>query len=164
MNTNLTIIGIDPGYDRVGWCIGQLVHGQFQLIAFNCIQTTDIKNIIERFEKIDRELQKILVQYQPTEAAVETLFFSSNRSTAMRVSEARGVILSSLFRQKVIISEYNPMVMKVAVTGNGLATKQDIARMLRLQFRLGNDKILDDALDAIGMAITHSVSRTTNVP
>ncbi len=157
----ITIIGIDPGYDRVGWCIGQIVKGQFQLITYNCIETTGMKDIIERFQKIDTELSQILQKYQPAEAAIETLFFSSNKTTAMRVSEARGVIMSALFRHQVQINEYNPMAMKVAVTGNGRAAKPDIERMLRLQFRLDNDKILDDALDAIGMAITHTVSRAT---
>ncbi len=155
----VTILGIDPGYDRVGWCIGQIVQGKFQIVAVNCIETTKIKNIIDRFQKIDQELTKLIHQYTPTEAAIETLFFSSNKTTAMRVSEARGVILSSLFRHQVAIQEYNPMTMKLAVTGNGQADKADIARMIRLQFQLGDDKILDDALDAIGMAITHAATR-----
>ncbi len=157
----ITIIGIDPGYDRVGWCIGKIEKGQFKIVTYNCIETTGMKDIIERFRKVDTELTEILQKYQPTEAAIETLFFSSNKTTAMRVSEARGVIISALFRQQVQITEYNPMAMKVAVTGNGRAAKPDIERMLRLQFRLDNDKILDDALDAIGMAITHTVSRST---
>ncbi|CAN5286947.1 crossover junction endodeoxyribonuclease RuvC [soil metagenome] len=155
----VTVIGIDPGYDRVGWCIGQIIAGQFQLTVYGCIETTGIKDIIQRFKKIDDELTPFLEKYGPTEAAIETLFFSSNKTTAMRVSEARGVIISCLFRHHVNISEYNPMAMKVAVTGNGKADKSDISRMLHLQFHLPNDKILDDALDAIGMAITHAATR-----
>jgi len=155
----VTVIGIDPGYDRVGWCIGQIIAGQFQLTIYGCIETTGMKDIMQRFQKIDSELTAFIEKYRPTEAAIETLFFSSNKTTAMRVSEARGVILSALFRHHVKINEYNPMAMKVAVTGNGKADKSDIARMLHLQFRLDNDKILDDALDAIGMAITHAATR-----
>ncbi len=157
------VIGIDPGYDRVGWSIGEAAGGQFQLVKYGCIETTDMKNIIERFQKIDTELSQILESFGPSESAIETLFFSSNKTTAMRVSEARGVIISCLFRHNVKIAEYNPMAMKVAVTGNGKADKSDISRMLHLQFRLDNDKILDDALDAIGMAITHAASRSSKL-
>lgn len=159
----VTVIGIDPGYDRVGWCVGVAKAGQLTLQAFGCIETTGMKNIIDRFQKVDEELAKLIEKYQPTESAIETLFFSSNKTTAMRVSEARGVIISCLFRHQVQIAEYNPMAMKVAVTGNGKANKSDIARMLHLQFRVDNDKILDDALDAIGMALTHAVSRSARL-
>lgn len=154
MTEPLTIMGIDPGYDRLGWCIARLDRGQLELVEFGCIETTGMSDIMARFKKLDQQLSEILEKFQPTQAAIETLFFSSNKTTAMRVSEARGVILSCLFRQEIEIREFNPMTMKLTVTGNGQANKTAIAKMLRLQFHLGNDKILDDALDAIGMAIT----------
>lgn len=154
------VIGIDPGYDRVGWSIGEIDAGKLSLKNFGCIETTHLSNIIDRFHFIDSELTKLIDQYHPTELAIETLYFSSNQKTAMRVSEARGVILSVFFRANISIFEYNPMSMKLAVTGNGRADKTQIARMLHLQFHVGDDKILDDALDAVGLTVTHASSRS----
>jgi crossover junction endodeoxyribonuclease RuvC len=155
----ITILGIDPGYDRVGWAIGQVNKGQLNLLQFGSILTKKSEELVERYRQIDEELQKILNEFHPQEAAVETLFFSKNQKTAMHVSEARGVIISSLLRGNVQFFEYNPLQMKQAITGYGKAEKSAVDKMLRLQFHLGSEKILDDVMDAIGMMVTHAASR-----
>lgn len=170
----LTLIGIDPGYDRVGWCIGQAQAGLLTQISFGCIVTKRGAPIADRYFQIDQELSALLEKFHPAEAAVETLFFSKNQKTAMQVSEARGVIISCLLRQKVKLFEYNPMQIKLSVTGYGNADKTAVKKMVELQLgSLQTNRsaqpatlvkppklaILDDTVDAIAIAMTHAAQR-----
>jgi crossover junction endodeoxyribonuclease RuvC len=158
------ILGIDPGYDRVGWCVGSVGQNfQLQVIKFGCIQTSPKQTLLERYQQIDTELTEVVRELHPTEAAVESLFFTKNQKTAMHVSEARGVIISCLFRHQVQFFEYTPLQIKQAVTGYGKADKAAVEKMVRLQ--LGSQisqqagKIIDDTLDAMGIALTHMANR-----
>jgi crossover junction endodeoxyribonuclease RuvC len=157
-------MGIDPGYDRIGWAVGALTQGRLSVTAYGCIETNRQASRIERYQQLDTDLTQLLTQHQPTEAGVETLFFSKNQTTAMQVAEARGIIMSALFRQQVAIFDYNPMQIKQAVTGTGRADKTAVEKMVRLQLRLpptaAPKKELDDTLDALAILLTHAASRS----
>ena len=151
------IIGIDPGYDRLGWSIGTLTN-TYALITAGCIQTDKKKSIFERYNTIIVELEKIIQKHQPSEAGIETLFFSKNTTTALRVSESRGVVITCLLQSGCRVFEYNPVEIKQAVTGSGSATKPAVEKMVRMQTNLPNtNKLIDDAIDAIAVGITHAV-------
>ena len=92
-------------------------------------------------------------RYAPTHVAIESLFFSKNTSTALKVAEARGVILSIAGRRGIFVSEHSPKEVKLAVTGYGNATKQEVARMTGRLFPIGKKKTHDDELDAIALGI-----------
>ena len=118
------MIGIDPGFDRMGWGVGQQnSKGEVLVIAHGCILTPKSDDIFARYKQLRSELENILQTHKPTEAAVETLFFSNNQKTAMRVSEARGIIISVLLAYGCQVAEYNPLQIKQAVTGFGKAEK-----------------------------------------
>lgn len=163
------ILGIDPGYDRVGWGIVQSDGPTFTVVAYGCIQTAKSDPLIERYRQIDRELEHIVVTYQPTDAAIESIFFAKNQTTAMHVAEARGVIISCLFRHQLGYGEYTPLQIKQAVTGFGKADKAAVEKMIRLQLKLNQAggagaskdqaKVLDDALDALAVSLTHASRR-----
>jgi crossover junction endodeoxyribonuclease RuvC len=160
----ITIMGIDPGYDRVGWAVGQAHGSQIKVLGYGCVETDKTKSLIERYHQIDTQLVEILTTHRPTEAAVESLFFFKNQTTAMHVSEARGVIISCLFRQNVTFAEYTPLQIKQAVTGFGRADKKAVEKMVRLQLGLNevsskSEQLLDDTLDALAILITHAASR-----
>jgi crossover junction endodeoxyribonuclease RuvC len=155
----ITIIGIDPGYDRLGWCIGTLAAGVPHIKQFGIIQTSATQTLFERYLQLQKELEEIIHQFKPQEAAIESLFFFNNAKSAMKVAEARGIILACLLNQQVHVEEYTPLEMKQAVTGFGRADKKAVERMLRLQFHLTETKIMDDTMDAIGMMLAHAVSR-----
>jgi crossover junction endodeoxyribonuclease RuvC len=150
-------MGIDPGFDRVGWAVGVLNH-KFEVhpVGYGLIQTNKSIPIFERYLQIQTELAQILAKYQPTSAGLETLFFSKNTTTAMRVSEARGVIIGELIKQGCSISEYNPVQIKQAVTGYGQADKKSIEKMIRLQLHITEVKIIDDTMDALAILLIHS--------
>jgi crossover junction endodeoxyribonuclease RuvC len=163
--TQPIILGIDPGYDRVGWCVAQptTANARMHILKFGLIETNKKDTLFARYQHIDMELQDIINKYCPTEGSIESLFFTKNQKTALHVSEVRGVILSSFFRNAIAFFEYTPLQIKQAVTGFGRAEKTAVERMLRLQFSLGGDKIVDDAIDAIGITLTHVVSRNMRV-
>lgn len=158
--THSPLLGIDPGYDRVGWCM--LDPSRSVVYSSGCIETDKRVSIYERYQQIDRELDQVIKKFRPTECGLENLFFQNNAKTAMKVSEARGVILSCLFRNHVEIFEYTPMQIKAAVTGNGLAAKSEIQRMVKVLTKCEKLPKLDDEVDAIATALCHAASRGVN--
>ncbi len=163
--SRVTLMGIDPGYDRIGWAVGAIDQGKLQLYQFGCIETTKKASLIARYQEIDQQLTQILIQYQPREAGVESLFFYNNQTTAMHVSEARGVIISCLFRHAVAFAEYTPLQIKQAVTGDGRADKAAVEKMVKLQLVAQTQvpaKTLDDTMDAMAILLTHAASRKIN--
>lgn len=152
-----TIIGIDPGFDRLGWAVGTTSGRKLTLVDQGLIQTDAAQPILERYRAIQSALATILTRYQPTEAAVEELFFSTNKKTALRVSEVRGVIIAELLRSGIVVYEYHPQSIKLAVTGHGKADKLAMARQLQLELGIDPNAI-DDELDAVAIALTHTLT------
>ena len=159
---NPIIIGIDPGYDRLGWAVAQKNTSGWQIFAQGCIITNRQASIEERFQQILTDLANIIKKHQPQEAAVETLFWFKNQSSAMKVSEARGLIMATLLESGLKISQYTPLQIKQAVTGYGRATKKAVEKMVRLELAIDQNRakaILDDTFDALALVICHQASR-----
>ncbi|HKY73791.1 MAG TPA: crossover junction endodeoxyribonuclease RuvC [Patescibacteria group bacterium] len=154
------ILGIDPGYDRLGWAVVRHEGSKTVIVISGCIRTSSQDKTYKRYEHILVELQQILKQFKPQECGIENLFFEKNAKTAMRVSEARGLIIGSLLQHHVEVFDYTPLQIKAAVAGNGRASKQDVRHMLQLL--TGHEKLpkLDDEVDAIATAFCHAVSRS----
>ena len=163
----VTVLGLDPGYDRLGWCIGHVHGGQFSLVKYGCIQTQKSDTWTSRYRSIMTALSVLLREHSPQEAALEEVFFSVNKKSALQVSEVRGVLLSLLIQHDVACFSYGPSAVKLAVAGTGAATKQEVAKMLRLQLgsslttMTGAGAALDDAWDAVAVALTHGVLRSS---
>ncbi len=156
-----TFLGIDPGYGRLGWAVGRYDGSSWQEIELDCIQTPKSADLFSRYQQLEEELQAVIDRYQPTQAAVETLFFSKNTKTAMQVSETRGIILACLIRNQLPVNQYNPNTIKQTVTGNGHADKKAVEKMIRMEFKLRNEKIVDDAIDALAVVLTDSIQSRT---
>lgn len=156
MNSNI-ILGIDPGFDRIGWAIGQKQNGKIVISACDCIVTKRAETLPERYQAIEHELNQIIEQHHPTELAIEKLFFARNTTTALQVSEARGVILSCAIRHGLVIEEHHPNTIKLTVTGVGNADKTAVEKMVRLQVTLPPIKLIDDTIDAIAAVMTHLI-------
>lgn len=150
-------IGIDPGYDRVGWAIGK-ISNPLDVIEYGCIETDKKQSLFERYAQIGKVIKNLCEKHHPSEAAIETLYFSRNTSTALPVSEARGVIIGQLL-DNCKIFEYSPGTIKLAVTGSGRAPKTAIDKMVRMQLNLRKQPELDDTMDALAVLLTHAVSR-----
>lgn len=154
---NLRILGIDPGYDRLGIAIvDKPLKGKEVLIHSDCLQTSNKDGIYQRLEQIGLRISELIKEFKPDALAVETLFITKNQKTAMRVSEARGIIIYEAVKNSVPVFEYSPMQIKMAVTGDGTSTKDRILKMLGLLIKLPAKKTVDDEYDAIAVALTHS--------
>ena len=159
----IRILGIDPGFDRLGICILDKEGNKETLIHSQCITTSKKETFEVRLAEIGEQLTKILKKYKPHELAIETIFFTTNQKTIITVAEVRGICIYLSHIHDLTIHEYSPPQIKVAVTGYGKATKDDIALMVPkiLKIQLKSD-ILDDEIDAIAIALTHSAHRKTN--
>lgn len=148
------LMGIDPGFDRVGWAVCQSSHGKLTALGFGCIRTNKTDSQLQRYKQVAHDLQQLVFQYHPSDAVVESLFFATNQKTAIAVAQARGIILAQLFATNVNIHQYTPLQIKQATTGSGSADKAAIEKMVRLQISLPKEKIVDDTIDALAMIIT----------
>jgi crossover junction endodeoxyribonuclease RuvC len=153
------ILGIDPGYDRIGIAILEKKDSKETLIFSECFQTDKKLEINNRIDSIVSRLDEIMTTYHPTELAIENLFFTNNQKTAMRVAESRGAIISKAQQSGLLVAEYTPLQIKQAITGYGRADKKQIAHMITHLVRLEPRKYIDDEIDAIAVALAHSASR-----
>ncbi len=152
----MVIIGIDPGVATTGYGLIKAEKNKVELIDYGCITTQANTDHPARLEKIALELEKIIKTYQPTKAAVEELFFSNNVKTALKVGEARGVILMTLIKNKVPVLEFTPLQVKQAITSYGRADKKQMQSMVKIILNLKEIPKPDDAADALAVAITCS--------
>lgn len=156
----MKILGIDPGYDRLGIAILQKTSGAKDIVLYsNCFSTSAKDSIGNRLVNIGNEVVRILDEYTPDVMALETLFITKNQKTAMRVAEARGIIIYEATKRNVPVFEYSPMEIKTAVTGDGSSDKTRIIKMVGLLVDMPDTKKLDDEYDAVAVAITHSAMK-----
>lgn len=157
------ILGIDPGYGRMGYAVVVAAGDELRLLVCNAIMTPTRQAYPLRLQLIYEELSVIIARYHPQEAAVEELFFGKNVTTAIGVAQARGVALLTLVQSGLTIAEYTPSAVKLAVTGYGAARKEQVGSMVRHILALPAIPRPDDAADAAAIAICHAhlVSRST---
>jgi crossover junction endodeoxyribonuclease RuvC len=148
----MKIIGIDPGYGRVGFGIIQK-DTKYKHITSGIISTKAEQNLYNRINEIEKDLTQIIQKHKPTHAIVEKLYFSKNTTTAMQVAEARGVICNLLNKNGIQIQEITPTQIKSTLTGNGKATKDQVEKMVKIHLNQPNLKAIDDAMDALAAAI-----------
>lgn len=160
MRSSLRIIGIDPGYDRLGIAvIDKPAEGKEALVYSDCFKTSAKNSIYERLQSVGAEISRILEEFEPDELAIENLFITKNQKTAMRVAEARGVIIYEAQKRGLAIKEYTPMEIKLAVTGDGRSDKIRMTKMVGLLIKMPDRRMIDDEYDAVAIALTHSAMR-----
>jgi len=148
------ILGIDPGFGRVGWGVVAKRSGQdWRAVACGCIETTASRVFVERLAEINDELLRIIKKYKPTRMAVEELFFCKNITTAIKVGQARGVILLTAVNNNIPVDEFTPLQIKRAITGYGKAEKGQMQKMVSAILRLPKKIKSDDAADALAVAL-----------
>jgi crossover junction endodeoxyribonuclease RuvC len=150
----MRIIGIDPGYDRIGIAIIE----NKELIHSECFFTSSKDDFHTRLKEIGQRINKIIKKYSPEIMAIESLFITKNQKTAMKVAEARGVISYEASLKDIPIYEYSPPQIKVAITGHGGSDKAQIMKMIPLLIKINplnsKKKAQDDEYDAIAVALT----------
>ena len=155
----IRILGVDPGFDRIGVAIIEGARGKETLVFSCCIETLRAESHEKRLAHLSLELNKIIKKFNPKVLAIEKLFFNQNRNSALKVAEGRGVILSVASGYGLQAFEYSPQEVKASVTGYGKASKKDIEFIVSKTMKIPviKSKRLDDEFDAIAVALTHSL-------
>lgn len=152
----MVVIGIDPGYARVGYGIIEYKNSKYKVMEYGSITTKAGEKFSSRLKKIDEDLTEIISKYKIDVASVESLFFNTNTKTAINVSQARGVIICNLEKAGIELSEYTPLQVKQALVGYGRADKIQIKDMVKRFLKLDKMPKLDDTTDALALAVCHT--------
>lgn len=156
----MRILGIDPGTGILGFGVIDIdARDKARLIDAGVIRTPVKQADSDRLFTIYDELNQIVHETKPQIMAVEKLFFAQNVTTAMSVSQARGVVLLLGKQHDLELHEYTPLQIKQAVTGYGKADKKQIQEMVKAILGLSSVPKPDDAADALAAAICCSMSR-----
>ena len=147
------IIGLDPGLASTGWGIVDYEKSRVKYLAHGCIETKAAVPRAERLFYIYREINNVLDTYTPGEAAMETLYFGRNVSSAIAVAEARGVLSLAMAERNLSLTECTPNQIKQAVVGVRKAEKEQVQDMVALILGLPVIPKPDHAADALGAAI-----------
>jgi crossover junction endodeoxyribonuclease RuvC len=150
----MKILAIDPGYDRIGIAIMTGDASRPTLLYSECFLTNRDDTHTERLASISKKIKALLVEHKPDKVAIESLFFSVNQKTALKVAEARGVIISQAGIAQVPTFELNPNSVKLAVTGYGASKKQNVILMIKKLVTIKKHIKFDDEYDAIAIGIT----------
>jgi len=156
---NNIVLGVDPGFDRVGVAILE----KEKVLFSDCIETNRKLPHQKRLLQIGEGIRKIISKWQPQELAIESLFFNQNITNGIRVAEARGIVIYESAKAGLDVYEYSPQAVKVGVTGYGKADKKQMEAMIKKLVKLPkqSSKRLDDEVDAIALGITHLASKRT---
>lgn len=154
-------MGIDPGTATTGYGVIKKSSDKLKFVDYGCIKTEAKLSSAQRLNLIDQQLAKLIKKYKPQKIAVEDIFFFKNLKTVIKVSQARGVILCRAAQMKIIIDEYTPLQIKLAVTSYGRAEKSQVQKMVKILLNLDEIPKPDDAADALAVAIccAHSISK-----
>ncbi|MDD5290150.1 MAG: crossover junction endodeoxyribonuclease RuvC [Patescibacteria group bacterium] len=155
----MIILGIDPGYAITGWAILEKKGAKLIPLDYGAIETMSGLPHAERLLILHQALQKIIKKFKPELLSVEELFFFKNLKTAIKVAEARGVILAVAAEAGLKILEITPLQIKQALVGYGRAEKKQVQQMVKVILGLKEIPEPDDAADALAAAITGANNR-----
>ncbi len=157
----MKILGIDPGYERLGIAILEKNKGEKRekVIYSDCFKTSAKIPFEERLLFLGKEIERVIGLYKPDGLAIETLFFQNNQKTAMKVSEVRGMILYLAKNGGLSLQEFTPLQVKVAVAGHGQGDKRAVTDMVTKLVTIEKEIKHDDEYDAIAIALTGFATR-----
>ncbi|MDR1952547.1 MAG: crossover junction endodeoxyribonuclease RuvC [Elusimicrobiota bacterium] len=152
----MIVLGIDPGLSLTGWgVVDAKDRNNIIPLNYGCITTHSKQPLIKRLQDINEQLQSIIDEYRPQNAAIEELFFSKEAKSIASVCQARGAIVLTMALNKIALFEYNPRTIKMSLTGYGSADKYQMQHMVKTLLRLKEIPQPDDAGDALAIAMCH---------
>lgn len=151
----MIIAGIDPGTAKTGYGIIQIAGATCVLKQYGCIETAAGDSPQKRLHILEQKIAKVFRSHSPDIVAMESIFFFKNVKTAVRVSQAQGVILLTAAKHHIGVSEYTPLQVKIALTGYGRAEKSQVQKTVQQTLSLTTIPKPDDAADALAVALCH---------
>ena len=156
----MRILGIDPGLDVTGYgFIDTAEKAAFRLIEAGLIRTPKTESLPRRLWKVGQQLRVLMEQHHPDFVAVEDLYsYYKTPQPAILMGHVRGVVLEAAAQAGVSVESYLPTRVKHAVVGRGHASKDQIARMVRMRLKLNDEAVPPDVTDALAVALCHAES------
>lgn len=152
----MIIMGIDPGLANTGWGVVETRGAVCRARAYGCVTTSANAPIAERLGKIYAEISSAIDRYDPTQLAIEKIFFGENARSAIATAQARGAAIVACAQAGLQVGEYTPMQIKQAVVGSGAADKRQVIYMVRNVLALDHDPRPDHCADALAAAVCHA--------
>ena len=151
------ILGIDPGTNLMGYGVLKVVGTKVELVTSGVIDLRKVGDVYLKLGEIFRRVQRVIDAFLPDEMAIESPFFGANVQSMLKLGRAQGVAIAAAISRDVPICEYAPTKIKMAITGNGSASKEQVADMLRLILSIPVEEMPKhlDATDALGAAYCH---------
>ncbi len=151
----MRLIGLDPSLSRTGWGIIDVAGRELAFVASGAVRTYPRQTMAERLGRLDRELGEVLEAHRPAAAAIEQIFVNRNPRSTLALGLARGAAFVAVARRSLPVHEYSPSTVKLAVTGEGRAGKEQVAALVR---RILPAAVAEthDASDALAVAICHA--------
>lgn len=150
----MKVLAIDPGFGRCGVAVLVGSGSSATLLYSSCIETTNKIDFSARLLIVANEISRIIKEFEPETIAIEELYFTNNAKTALKIAEVRGMLIYLAVSSGVALIEYNPLAIKIALTGYGRATKEQVMKMVEKLVCLPPKKMLDDEYDAIALGLT----------
>jgi crossover junction endodeoxyribonuclease RuvC len=153
------IMGIDPGTNVMGYGIIKVTGNKAEMIAMGIIDLRKEGDMYLRLGKIFQRVTGIIDSFLPDEVAIESPFFGKNVQSMLKLGRAQGVAMAAAINHSIPITEYAPLKIKMAITGNGSSSKEQVAYMLQNLLNINKEdmpKFLD-ATDALGAAYCHFI-------
>ncbi len=151
------ILGIDPGTNILGYGVLHAQGGKAEMVAMGVIDLRKCKDTYLKLGRIHQRLMSIIDAFHPDEMAIEAPFFGKNVQSMLKLGRAQGVAIAAAINRDIPISEYAPMKIKMAITGNGSASKEQVADFLKRMLNIEEENLLPylDATDALAAAFCH---------
>lgn len=149
------ILGIDPGTRVLGYGLLRINNDKVTVLQYGVLNLTKYTTQGAKFLKIHERVLGILEEFLPDEIAIESPFFGKNIQSMLKLGRVQGMVMSLAFSKSIPIAEYEPKKIKQSVTGNGNASKEQVAKMVEIIGNIKLDAKMHDATDALGIAICH---------
>lgn len=149
------ILGLDPGTTTMGYGIIRIRKNKMEMISTGVIHLHKLENHELKLKKIFEKVSFLVEEYLPDEVAVEAPFFGKNVQSMLKLGRAQGVAMAAVLTRDLPIQEYAPRKIKQAITGNGNASKEQVAKMLQSLLKLKELPKKLDATDGLAAAVCH---------
>ena len=154
--SSLVILGIDPGTKKSGYGVIKVEHPRLEPLDFGVITPPFHVDSNQCYLVLFNSFEKLLKSHKPDAVSIETQFVDKNVKSAFKIAMARSMAIITAARQNIPVFEYAPKKAKLAVTGNGSASKEQVQKMLQLILCLSSVPEPEDAADALALAICHA--------
>lgn len=154
-NKEKIILGIDPGTTVMGYGVIHILGPKIKILQFGVIHLSKYKTHELKLQKIYERVSSIIEEFGPDDVALEAPFYGKNVQSMLKLGRAQGVAMAAALNRQIPITEYAPKKVKQSVTGNGNASKEQVAAMLKSILKFQDAPKLLDATDALAVALTH---------